>query len=79
MTFSHSLNTANLRCTKNPHNGQLVYETTENIAPNTDLICSYIPADADLEQQQQVALLKRALEAFIKGKKILEKIAKNRF
>ena len=67
-----------MRCTKNPHNGQLVYETTENIAPNTDLICSYIPADADQnEQQQQVTLLKRALEAFIKGKKILEKIVKN--
>ena len=45
-----------------------MYETTENIAPNTDLICSYIPADAaQNEQQQQVAQLKRAMEAIIKG------------
>ena len=45
-----------------------MYETTENIAPNTDLICSYIPADAAQNAKlQQVAQLNRAMEAIIKG------------
>ena len=40
----------------------MVYETTENIAPNTDLICSY----ASISQNEQQQVLKRAMEAIIK-------------
>ena len=63
------LSNTNLRCTKHPQNGQVVYETTENIAPNTDLICSAWPQNVpeNNDQQMQQVLFKRAMEAFIKG------------
>ena len=74
---------ANLKCTKNPQNGQVVYETLENIPPNTDLVVSLAkffdsssychnsmaePASRT-EQQSSSDVIIRAIAAYMQGKK----------
>ena len=74
---------ANLKCTKNPQNGQVVYETLENIPPNTDLVVSLAkffdsssychnsmaePASRT-EQQSSSNVIIRAIAAYMQGKK----------
>lgn len=73
---------ANLKCTKNPQNGQVVYETLENIPPNTDLVVSLAkffdsssychnsmaePASRT-EQQSSSNVIIRAIAAYMQGK-----------
>ena len=69
---------ANLKCTKNPQNGQVVYETLENIAPNTDLAVSYSKFDFDspnyynhhsrTELSSSLNVIIRAIAAYMQGK-----------
>ena len=62
---------ANLKCAKNPHNGQVVYETLENIAPNTDLVVSLKFFDNYHSPRTELSsstVIIRAIAAYMQGK-----------
>jgi hypothetical protein len=70
-----------LKCTKNPQNGQVVYETLENIPPNTDLVvsmakffdsssyCHNSMAEPASRTESSSNVIIRAIAAYMQGKK----------
>ena len=58
---------ANLKCAKNPQNGQVVYETLENIAPNTDLVVDAVTTRTDADTTELDSVISRAIAAFMQG------------
>ena len=71
-----NLKGANLKCTKNLHNGQVVYETLDTILPNTDLVVAdpshFHENFHEIKEEEDVgssAVVVRAIAAFMHGKK----------
>lgn len=68
--LSSSTKMANLRCTKN-QDGQVVYETMDIIAPNTDLVVALLD---NLDEEEQIfhamSYTIQAIASFIRGTSI---------